>query len=116
MPRAQFTGPKSKFIYTRDNGTDTIVMKMDPDLVAANSGLQIATPALIAAASPAPKGFKPRGVYWQGTDDTYENSRKFLVCGTVASALYVADSPTVVTIDTVAGITTGKRGEKQSFI
>ncbi len=115
MPEGQFSGPKQKFIYTRDGG-DTIVLKLDPQLVMSNSGLTVADATSLAAASPAPKGFKPRGVFWQGTEAGFEGRRKFLIAGTTAAALYTADSPAEFDVDGVTGITTGKKGERQSFV
>lgn len=114
MPEGQFSGPKSEYIYVLDNG-GRIKIKLDPQLNVANSGLvayDAENPGTLVA---KPDRFKPRGVYWQGTASGFEGRRKFLVCGTVGSTLYTAQSSTVVTVDGAAGKTTGRRGEQQTF-
>lgn len=115
MAEGQFLGSKDKFTYTTDSGK-SIVLTLDTDLVMSNSGLA----AYDAASPPANvtgkfNRFKPRGVYWQATAANYEGRRKFLIAGTANAALYTADAPTTVTVDGIAGITTGKRGESYTL-
>lgn len=115
MALGQFLGAKTKVVYTTDAGK-SIVLNLDDDLVTANSGLDVYNPSSppTNVVGKFPR-FKPRGVYWQATAANFEGARKFLIAGTNDAPLYTADAPTAITIDGVAGITTGKRGEQYSF-
>lgn len=115
MAEGQFLGSKTKVVYTTDAGK-SIVLNLDDDLVVANSGLATydpgSPPTNVVGKFPR---FRPRGVYWQATAPGFEGARKFLIAGTNSATLYTADAPTTITVDGVAGITTGKRGEQYSF-
>ena len=115
MPEGQYSGQRKSYIYESDAGK-TYILLLDSTLASlANTGLVEATTANAATATPAPKRFKPRVVFWQGTLNG-RVVRKALVCGDVTSTLYAKDTSQDVTIDGVAGSTTGRRGEKLSFV
>lgn len=115
MPLGQFLGPRQKYVYTMDSDVE-VVLTLDATLGGlANTGLTVFDPATPGDAVNAPRRFKPRGVYWQGTATGFEKSRKFLVCGDPAATLYASQVSQAVTIDGVAGKTTGRRGEKLTF-
>ncbi len=112
MAEGQFTGPRKRYQYTTDQD-DTLNIRTDAtlgDLAGAGMGAFVA-----GEGTPKPTGFQPRGVYWKGTQAGYEDKRKFIICGTVDATLYASDTPQAVTIDGVAGITTGRRGEQVTF-
>lgn len=116
MPEGQYTGARKAYLYTPDSGDNTYLISTDETLGGlAGSGLVLATTANIANAQPAPKRFKPRVVFWQGVLDG-RIVRKSIICGTTSATLYDSDSPQAVTIDGVAGSTTGRRGERLSFL
>lgn len=116
MPEGQFTGERKTYLYTPDSGDNIYLITTDAtlgDLAAA--GLTEATTANVGTAQPAPKRFKPRVVFWQG-ELNGNRVRKSIICGTVDATLYDSDSPQALTIDGVAGSTTGRRGERLSFL
>ena len=114
MPEGQFTGQRGQYLYTSDSD-DIYIITTDKTLGdLAVCGLTPATQANAANASPAPKRFKPRVSFWQGTLNG-RVVRKALVCN-VTSDLNEDTTPRAVTIDGVAGSTTGRRGEKMSFV
>lgn len=115
MGLGQFTGPRLKYAYENDLGA-TIVLRLDATNVIADSAMPVYDPAVNTEAIGKPLGFKPRGVYWQATAAGFEGKRKFLICGDPLAVLYSSDVSRAVTIDGVAGITTGRRGEVQSFL
>lgn len=113
MPEGQFSGQRAAYLYTSDSD-DVYIITTDKTLGdLAETGLVAATTANIADATVAPKRFKPRVAFWQGS---LENRpvRKALVCNRT-SDLIEATAPTAITIDGVAGSTTGRRGEKLSY-
>lgn len=112
MAEGQFLGKKKVYLYTDESGA-VYFLRLDSTLgdlpgtglipaVAGNTGL------------PAPKRFQPRGVFWQGTLNG-EIKRKFLICASTG-VLYQADSSQSLTIDGVAGVTTGRKGERLSYV
>lgn len=112
MGLGQFTGSRSKYQYTDDQG-ETLNLKLD-DTLAGLTGTGL-TAAVAGEGTPKPTGFQPRGVYWKGTATGFTTARKFIICGTTDAALYASNTPQALTIDGVAGITTGRRGESLSF-
>lgn len=115
MPKGQFLGSKSKYIYKTDSDK-TILLRLDDDLVLTGSGLAVADPAnpptdVIGKFD----RFRPRGVYWEATAVGFEGKRKFIVCGQNTASLYTEDASQAITIDGVAGVTTGKRGESYTL-
>lgn len=113
MPEGQFSGARASYEYTSDTGA-SYLLTLDETLgTVANNGLVAATTATTAIS--APKRFQPRVVYWQGTLDG-RIVRKQLVCGTAAATLYASNVSQAVTIDGVAGVTTGRKGEQVSFL
>lgn len=115
MPEGQFSGSRSKYVYDSDSGKQ-YVLTLDDSLVLVGSGLIPYDPATQATAVAAPKGFQPRRVFWQGTAADFIGKRKALVAGNPADDLYAPDVPQTFAVDGVAGITTGKKGERMSFI
>jgi hypothetical protein len=115
MGLGQFTGSRGKFIYTSDSGKEYI-LTLDTDLNIVGSGLIPYDPLTNATAQSPPKGFRPRVVFWQATAAAFLGKRKSLVAGVAAEDLYSADAPQSFTVDGVAGTTTGKKGERLSFI
>ena len=101
-------GEKTAVVYTSDAAI-AINLKIDADLVITNAGLTAGT-----TGTSKPSRFKPRGVHAQFID-AGKIYRKFFVCGTTAATLYATNTPTTVTCDGAAFITTGRRGEKQTF-
>lgn len=114
MPVGQFTGPRTTYIYENDAGGQYLLSLDETNATLAGTGLVAATIANAAGAAPRPSNFKPRGVYWQATAAPI-GARKFLTCGDVTAALYASDISQALTIDGVAGVTTGRVGEKLSF-
>lgn len=116
MPEGQFTGSRASYVYTSDTGA-LYVLQLDEtlgDLTGVD--LDAFDPGSPGAATPKPTRFSPRGVYWQATATGFEGKRKFLVCGTTDATLYDSNVRQTLTIDGVAGTTTGRRGEKLSFL
>lgn len=111
MPEGQFTGQRGSYVYTNDEG-NTYLLTLDQtlgDIV--GNGLVAATSTTVAGGPPA--RFKPRVVFWQGTLNGRE-VRKSIVCNSDGS-LYT-DVSQALTIDGVAGVTTGRRGEKLTYV
>lgn len=115
-------GPKGSFIYFTDDITIGYIIPRDLDLVFAGLGAGASAPVAFDPASPpagvslspAPKRFKPRVVFAQSEAD---GARKELICFHPTSDLYLAtsrqDLPDIDGEDTF--VTTGKRGETQSY-
>lgn len=114
MPEGQYSGQRRPYLYTSDSGEVFALLKDETLGDIAGTGLVRATTANIGNASPVPKRFMPRGVHWQGELDG-DVVRKFLVCEATGT-LYQGNAPQAVTIDGVAGTTTGRRGEQQTFL
>lgn len=111
MPEGQFSGSRTTYEYISDAGT-TYLLKLDTTLGGlAGTGLTVATTG--TAGVNKPLNFKPRVVYWQGVLNG-NVVRKSLVCS-ASSTLYESNVPVALTIDGVAGSTTGRRGEQLSF-
>lgn len=115
MPEGQYTGQRKSYVYESDAGKKYILLLDSTLAELAGTDLVAATADNAATASPVPKKFKPRVVFWQGTLNN-RTVRKALICGTVTSTLYAKDTSADLTIDGVAGSTTGRRGEKLSFV
>lgn len=114
MAEGQFSGRRRPYLYTSDSGEVFLLQKDETLGDLAGAGLVRATTGNIGNASPVPKRFEPRGVYWQGELND-RVVRKFVVCA-ANGTLYVGNVPQPLTIDGVAGSTTGKRGEQLTFI
>ena len=115
MGVGQFTGGRSAYIYENDAGGTYLLSLDTTNASLAGTGLVLATTATAGTASPKPANFKPRGVYWQATAAPI-GARKFLTCGDVTASLYASETSQALTVDGVAGITTGRVGEKMSFM
>lgn len=115
MPEGQYTGQRQPYIYESDAG-EAYIMLMDSTLAGlAGSGLVLATAANSAGATPAPKRFQPRAVYWQG-ELNGRIVRKRITCGSTDATLYQSDTSQALTIDGVQGSTTGRVGERLTFV
>lgn len=111
MPEGQYSGIRKTYEYTADDG-NIYLLKLDETLGdLTECALSAATTATTGTAKPL--SFKPRIVYWQGTLNG-RTVRKSLVCDPDAT-IYQSNTSQAVTIDGVAGFTTGRRGEKFSF-
>ena len=108
MAEGQYLGEKAKYVYTCDDGETQYVLTLDTTLAMGNSGLASAEAG--GGGEAAPKRFVPRTVHWQGTLQG-RKVRKKLIAGTINSELYNPNASQAITIDGVAGTTTGKRGE-----
>lgn len=110
MPRpGNRLGPRAVYQYTTDAGQEVNLL-LDDDLVVTNSGLIFGDDG-----APAPKRFKPRVVFIQAIVDN-RVVRKSLVAGSNTAPLYASSVPQTVNLDGVAFVTTGRRGETQTFI
>lgn len=109
---ANIVGPRAKYKYTMDDGT-IIKLRLDKDLGdLAACGL---SPVVTGDnASNKPTNFKPRVVHWQVILPDGKISRKQLVCSSTSDA-YTSVDPFNISIDGIAGQTTGRRGEQISF-
>lgn len=110
MPEGQFTGVRATYDYEADDG-QMYRLTLDETL-GSLTGTGMGKTTTASTSTEIPKRLKPRVVYWQGELDG-RMVRKALVCNT-DGALYSSVS-TDVTIDGVAGSTTGRRGEKFTF-
>lgn len=115
MPEGQFTGSRAKYEYTADDER-IYILTLDETLGdIAGAGLtKVGAGGASAGAQSKPSRFEPRGVYWQATATGFEGRRKFLTCAS-DSALYTATAGQALTIDGVAGVTTGRRGEQLTY-
>jgi hypothetical protein len=109
-------GARGSYVYNSDGGS-TYIVETDTSLAIAGFGAAGAAPVAYDPASPgsavpAPKRFKPRGVYVQASD----GARKFMVCFSATASAYARNNSASYTIDTEEGwVSTGRRGEQQSF-
>jgi hypothetical protein len=99
-------GSRGTYTYTDDFDSEYLYTT-DVDLATAVG----ATPATNAELPSLPSRFRPRGVYWEA--DTGE--RKFIIVPNIASSAW-ADASQTVTIDGLQGKTSGRRGERQSYL
>lgn len=113
MAEGQFSGIKGAYVYETDNGGQFVIRRDQTLATVSGVGLTAATQTGSFLFS-LPIGFKPRGVHWQGTLNG-RIVRKFLICGR-DSTLYESDRSSAITVDNIAGFTTGKRGESFSFV
>lgn len=114
MPEGQFSGSRAPFLYTSDSGEVIVLLKDVTLATLPGTGLIAATTGNIGNATPKPSRFETRGVYWQGVL-AGNVVRKFITCN-ANGTLYLGNVPQALTIDGVAGSTTGRMGERQSFL
>lgn len=112
MPVGTFRKPPAPYKYTKDDGTD-IILCLD-ETVASATGNGMVKQTTASDLGGAPLRFEPRVVFWQAVVDG-KKRRKEVVCQ-ADSALFKKKGSSTLTIDGVAGVTTGRRGEQQSFI
>lgn len=112
MAVGQELGEKAVYLYVAD---DNNVYYLSRDITLGDIpgvALERATTASVANGV-LPRRFKPRGVHWQAQVGN-RRIRKFLICGNT-STLYRSEVGLALTIDGVAGSTTGRRGETASY-
>lgn len=112
MGVGQYLGERKTYVYTSDD-TDTEYVLLLDETLATIDGCDLENYTGQAGVTPAPRRFKPRIVYWESNDGKY---RKKLICGTTDATLYKSNSSTALTIDGIAGKTTGRVGEKLTFL
>ena len=112
MGLGQFRGARGNYEFTADDGslylisTDRTLGDISgAKLVLATSGSDAVSP---------PKRFRPRIVYWQGELNS-KIVRKKIICD-IDSTLYKNNKSVSLEIDNVDGFTTGRRGEKFSYL
>lgn len=108
----QRLGPKKRYKYTMDNGTD-IRLLLDATLGdLPGTGLSEVAPT--DTVQNKPTNFTPRVVYVQARDANGNLARKSIVCNRTGT-LYSSNIEQNVTIDTETFRTTGRKGEQYSF-
>jgi len=109
-------GNRNSYLYESDGG-ETYIVETDESLAIAGFGAGSAAPVVYdpetpGNAIPAPKRFKPRIVYVQASD----GARKAVIAFDATASAYARNNSATYTIDGEAGwVSTGRRGEKQSF-
>jgi hypothetical protein len=109
-------GSRSKYLYNSDGG-GTYILETDDSLAIAGFGAGGAAPVAFdpanpGSAVPAPRRFSPRVVYVQAAD----GARKSMICFSATASAYARSTSGTYTIDSEADwVSTGRRGEKQSF-
>lgn len=109
-------GERGRYLYESDGG-DTYIVETDTSLAIAGFGAGTAAPVAYdpespGDAQPAPKRFSPRVVYVQASD----GARKAMIAFDATASAYARTNSASYTIDTETGwVSTGRRGEKQSF-
>lgn len=114
-------GRRARIVYNAEQSGTIYILQTDADFLVAGAGAADAAPvefdpanppALTGNVSARPTRFEPRGVYLKEVGGT---ARKFITCTDATADLYATTTPTVVAIDGVDFITTGRRGETLSF-
>lgn len=111
MPEGQFLGTRSAYVYTTDS-EDLYIIQVD-DTMASLAGTELEAYTGQSGAKPIVKRFKTRFVYWEAKD---RSKRKRIICGKPDAALYAQETSSTVTVDGVEGFTTGRVGEKMTYI
>lgn len=113
MAEGQYSGLKCTYEYVTDlNATYLLVLDATLGGLTGN-GLVLATET--TNGTPAPSRFEPRTVFWVGTLNG-RSVRKKIICGTQDADYYATDVSQNLTIDGADGRTTGRKGEKLSFV
>ena len=114
-------GARARIVYNSEVTGTIYILQTDADFVVAGAGAAADAPVVFDPANPPtltgnvgskPTRFEPRGVYLREVGGV---ARKFIVCTDATADLYATATPTVVAIDGVDFITTGRRGETLSF-
>lgn len=110
-------GARKKYVYDNDaNGQ--YVLETDESLAIAGFGSGALAPVEFdpdspGSATPAPRRFRPRGVYVQNSTD---GARKFMICFSPDATAYERVTSASYTIDTESGWeSTGRVGERLTF-
>lgn len=114
-------GARVRIVYDSEQTGQIYILQTDADFAVAGAGAGASAPVIYDPANPPaltgnvsgrPNRFEPRGVYLK---EVGGSARKFVVCTSPSAELYATATPTVVAIDGVDFITTGRRGESLSF-
>lgn len=114
MAEGQELGPKASYVYLADNSSSYIILRDNDLSLPSFTGLLLYAEGMTGFDS-LPRRVRPRGVHWMGFLNN-RMIRKFIICGTPDSILFVARSSTQLTIGGIEGVTTGRRGETETFI
>ena len=114
MAEGQFLGSKSVYVYTDDSGVGYLV-RMDQTLGSIPElGMVPAVDADLTKPT-LPKGFSTRKVLWEGTCEGIKR-RKTLTANNTSTAYLAAGSTAFDISGSSAGATTGRVGEKKSYL
>lgn len=114
MAEGQYLGGKRTYLYVADDNNTYKILR---DRTLGDIGGADLEPATAAVpAGRLPRRFEPRGVHWQSTALVGRNyARKFIICNRTGT-LYTSEDSVPLTIDGIAGATTGRRGEVASYL
>lgn len=110
-------GERKRYLYESDGGS-TYILETDASLAIAGFGVGTAAPVEYdpdtpGTATPAPRRFRPRGVYVQSATD---GARKFVIAFDPTASAYARNNSASYTIDGEADWeSTGRVGERQTF-
>lgn len=113
MPEGQYSGTKCTYEYVSDISAKYLIVLDETLGSLVGNGLILATET--TTGTPAPRRFEPRTVFWTGIING-RNVRKQVICGTPDADYYATDVSQTLEIDGVVGRTTGRRGEKLTFV
>lgn len=113
-------GPRKRYLYETDDIDVFYILTTDEDLALAGLGTgggapseyDPANPPANVTICPAPRRFKPRVVHMQ---NEATGARKSLIAFSSTADLYAVSSGGTVTIDNLAFVATGRRGEQLTF-
>lgn len=113
-------GPRIKVLYESEKPGTYYILEIDANFQLAKLGIGDAAPELYdpdnppanGMVCPPPKRFKPRGLHVKAVAG---KGRKFLVATSAAATAYSSTEPTTFQVDSEAFISTGRRGETQTF-
>lgn len=114
MAEGQRLGRRASFVYQADDD-QLVVLQLDATLGdLPNTGL-----TRYDGSQPVCKkfvGFEPRYVRWQVVLADGSRATKKIVCNNVAGSYYKSEAPLQIDIDGDLGFTTGRIGEKFTYV
>ena len=114
MAEGQRLGPRASYVYQLDDD-QLVVLQLDSTLGdLPNTGL-----TRYDGTQPVCKkfvGFEPRYVRWQVVLADGKRATKKIICNNTAGSYYKSEAPQAITIDGDAGTTTGRVGEKYTYV
>ena len=115
MPEGQYSGERAIYVYKSDVGVEYL-LTLDETLGGITEcGLKKATKAQAESLTEAPRRLQPRYVLWQGKVGG-RTVRKSLVCNPDSTAYQTASSQSFDIDGSTDGGTTGRVGEKLTFL